>query len=77
MPEKRKYRILCTFTVASSVEVEARSYEEACAAAQEAPLPPKDSWEYLSESFRVDLEDDYQACRDDGHWDSRSPEQNA
>ena len=76
MPEKRKYRIPCTFTVTSSVEIEARSYEEACAAAQEAPLPSKGSWEYLSDSFEVDLESDYHVCRDDGHWDSRSPEQN-
>ncbi len=76
MSEKQKYRIPCTFTVTSSVEVKAASYKEACEAAQDAPLPPSDGWEYLEDSFVVDEGSDYHVQLDDGRWDSRSREQN-
>ena len=74
MSEKRKYRIPCAFTVLSLVEVEATSYEEAREAAQEAPLPPKDGWEYLPDSFAVDESGEYHVQLDDGRWDRRDPE---
>ena len=74
MSEKRKYRIPCIFTVSSTVDVEAASYEEACEAARESPLPPKDGWEYLSESFTVDEECEYHVELDDGRWECRNPE---
>ena len=74
MPEKRKYRVPCSFTVLSLVEVEATSYEDACEAAQKAPLPPKDGWEYLSDSFAVDEECDYHVQFDDGRWERRTRE---
>ncbi|NQU24001.1 MAG: hypothetical protein HQ567_22185 [Candidatus Nealsonbacteria bacterium] len=54
-----KFKIPVSFTVDATVTVEAATYEEACAAAVEADLPPKSEWEYLDDSFHV-REDDYE-----------------
>ena len=60
-----RFRIPVTFTVDAVVEVEAEDYVAACEAAIEAPLPPRDQWEYLADSFAV---------RNDGKWQSRGHE---
>jgi len=48
-----QFKIPVSFTVDATVAVEAASYEEACALAYEAPLPPESEWSYLDGSFQV------------------------
>ncbi len=48
-----QFKIPVAFTVLSTVEIEATSFEDACAAAYEADLPPKTEWQYLDDSFHV------------------------
>jgi hypothetical protein len=48
-----QFKIPVSFTVDATVAIEATSYEEACAAAYEADLPPREEWAYLDGSFHV------------------------
>lgn len=55
-----RFRIPVTFVVDAVVEVEAEDYGAACDAAICGPLPPRDQWEYLADSFAVREEDPYE-----------------
>lgn len=68
-----RFRIPVTFTVDAVVEVEAEDYVAACEAATEAPLPPRDGWEYLPDSFAVRNDEPYEVF-DAGKWQSRGHE---
>ncbi len=67
-----RFKIPVTFTVDAVVEVEAEDYTAACEAVMGAPLPPRDEWEYLPDSFSVREEDPYEVFDDSaGAWQSR------
>lgn len=68
-----RFRIPVTFTVDAVVEVEAEDYVAACEAATEARLPPRDQWEYLTDSLAVRKDEPYEAF-DAGRWQSRGHE---
>ena len=66
-----RFRIPVTFTVDAFVEVEADNHAGACEAAMRPPLPPRDQWEYLADSFAVRTEDPYEVFDPSGTWQSR------
>ena len=62
-----KFRIPITFMVTVDVEVEGRNHEEACTAADTAPIPEMD-WSAIDDSYEVNAEGSYQIQGLDGAW---------
>jgi len=51
-----KFKIPVVFTVCAEVVVKANNYDEAATSVEQSPLPPKDTWTYLNDSFEVDCD---------------------
>lgn len=69
---KRKFKIPVVFTVCANMEIESDSFDEACAEAEQAGLPPKDTWSYLDGSFEVDHgPGEFQVLNEQGEWETK------
>lgn len=51
---KMFYTVVCSWVVQGSIVVEANSLEEAKEGVYDMPLPPKQKWEYVDDTFEVD-----------------------
>lgn len=67
-----KFKIPVVFMVCADQEIESDSYDDACALAEQAPLPSKDTWTYLDGSFEVDHgPGEFQVLNEQGEWETK------